>query len=449
MIDIITFLKTQVATNQFFSGAVGGGVILGILAYFREWPKKILTFISNRFITSVSIDNSDRLFEPFLKWLAEQNYDRFAKNYNATKVHGRDLSTDQNPDNVPSRPRAWTEKEKDKNHVYALLPNSGTFFFWWSARFIIMNLSKGTPLAQTNGHNKPVIPITVKLTMLGGRAVTKKLLEEIKNYDVDVNQQEDIYFYVAAGEDCYWKNYGTIPSRPLDSVVMDGTELIDTANDIQQFMNNQVFYFERGIPYRRGYLFYGPAGTGKTSAIKAVACVANKHVYYISFSNKMTDSSFTELVGEVATNSILVMEDVDCLFGEDRTLKASVNFSTILNTIDGFLARDGVILIMTTNYPEKLDSALIRAGRIDYKVKFTNCTHNQLVKMFNKFYPNDSTYSQAFAEIINNFSRQYSPAEIQELLMHFFKKPAKELIDLLQEKQEDVFRTQIVHNGCI
>ncbi len=47
---------------------------------------------------------------------------------------------------------------------------------------------------------------------------------------------------------------------------------------------------------------------------------------------------------------------------------------------------DGRMLIITTNYPEKLDKALIRPGRIDLKVKFEPCTTDNIVKMFNHYF---------------------------------------------------------------
>jgi chaperone BCS1 len=41
--------------------------------------------------------------------------------------------------------------------------------------------------------------------------------------------------------------------------------------DVEHFLSHPNWYIDRGIPYRRGYLLYGPPGSGKTSAIMALA----------------------------------------------------------------------------------------------------------------------------------------------------------------------------------
>jgi chaperone BCS1 len=48
-------------------------------------------------------------------------------------------------------------------------------------------------------------------------------------------------------------------------------------------------------------------------------------------------------------------------------------------------------LIMTTNYPEKLDSALIRPGRVDLQIKFTLATREQISEIFRRMYSTDDT----------------------------------------------------------
>jgi len=45
-----------------------------------------------------------------------------------------------------------------------------------------------------------------------------------------------------------------------------------------------------------------------------------------------------------------------------------------LNVLDGILEIDGRMLIITTNYPEKIDEALLRPGRIDIKIELKEAT---------------------------------------------------------------------------
>ena len=51
-----------------------------------------------------------------------------------------------------------------------------------------------------------------------------------------------------------------------------------------------------------------------------------------------------------------------------------LTLASLLEVLDGVMEMDGRMMIITTNYPDKLDKALIRPGIIDLKVKFIPCT---------------------------------------------------------------------------
>ena len=93
------------------------------------------------------------------------------------------------------------------------------------------------------------------------------------------------------------------------------------------------------------------------------------------------------------------MEDIDALFGKDRTKKHSdcpLTFSGLLNGLDGVGNPDGQIFILSTNFVDQLDSALIRSGRVDLHVEFPLAIDEQIVKMFELFYPEATDMSPAF-----------------------------------------------------
>ena len=58
--------------------------------------------------------------------------------------------------------------------------------------------------------------------------------------------------------------------------------------------------------------------------------------------------------------------------------------------VDGVASHEGRVLVMTTNFPDKLDEALIRPGRIDMKVAFTNATRSQICELFTRMYSPDT-----------------------------------------------------------
>lgn len=67
-------------------------------------------------------------------------------------------------------------------------------------------------------------------------------------------------------------------------------------------------------------------------------------------------------------------------------LNPGVSLSGLLNAIDGVASQEGRLLLMTTNYPEKLDDALVRPGRIDLKINFGLASKQQIRELFLRMY---------------------------------------------------------------
>ena len=139
-----------------------------------------------------------------------------------------------------------------------------------------------------------------------------------------------------------------------------------------------------GFHLRRTFLFHGIPGTGKTSLIYTIASHFNLDICFLNITNDLDDNSFTRAITNLPDNSILVLEDIDALFIE-RDSKCSVSFSTLLNVLDGMLKKQKLLTFMTTNYKDRLDSALKRSGRIDYDLEFTYASKNQIKKMYEHF----------------------------------------------------------------
>merc|ERR1712233_61909 len=121
---------------------------------------------------------------------------------------------------------------------------------------------------------------------------------------------------------------------------------------------------------------------------------------------KMTDESFKSCIQRAPTNSLIVLEDIDALFNKDRSKKnvnCPLTFSGLLNGLDGVGNPDGQIFIMTTNYVDRLDTALIRSGRVDIHCQFPLATDEQLRKMFLLFYPESVDNASLFVRQIRKY----------------------------------------------
>ena len=151
-------------------------------------------------------------------------------------------------------------------------------------------------------------------------------------------------------------------------------------------------------------------------------------LYSLSISSwGMSDDTLLDLLSSVKKNSIVLFEDIDAATRsreqiEELTKKSNgpeqdiphtgVTLSGLLNAIDGIGATEGYILVMTTNYAEKLDDALIRPGRIDYKIPFTWATSDQIQRMFVRFYPDKAEKAVPFSELLAGHN--ISMARLQE-----------------------------------
>lgn len=241
----------------------------------------------------------------------------------------------------------------------------------------------------------------------------------------------------------YWGELSSLPKRPIDSVILDKKVKDDIIKDIQSFIESEHEYIEKGIPYKRNYLLEGRPGTGKTSLIFAIASYLVMDLCVMNFSSGLDDINFMDAVSNMNDNSILVLEDIDCIFGDRREIsKCNISFGSILNTLDGIGRKHKLITFMTTNYVERLDSALLRPGRIDYKISMDFCSEQQVKLMYDNLINNNKENdSLDFYKEIKD--RKFTTALLQKFLFKYrnenikkILKNLKEFTDLCENKEE-------------
>jgi len=207
-----------------------------------------------------------------------------------------------------------------------------------------------------------------------------------------------------------WESATQLPPRTMDSVILAEGQAELIVNDLQDFLDDEKRYSEIGIPYHRGYLFYGPPGTGKTSFAKALGRHFNKSIAYLSLKDIEKDSTLLQLIANVR-NAILVLEDIDVYSAAtSREDGAGASLSALLNALDGITTPHGLITIMTTNHEDKLDPALIRSGRIDFKMKIDYARSEQVERLYERFYEKRMTMKDEI------FDLSISMSDIAEIL---------------------------------
>lgn len=248
------------------------------------------------------------------------------------------------------------------------------------------------------------------------RCKNQEILEKfIKTCNEEKNEIEDVTNIHITNEYGEWYSYSKIPSRDIKSIYIDNQIKTKIISDIEHFLVSEKQYNKFGIPYKRTYLLTGPPGNGKTSLIKGLCKHLKRDLSMISISKKFDNDSLLISIKDLGKNNILLIEDIDSLF-EKRVAtndNPSITFSNLINVLDGFLYKEGAIIFMTTNHPEKLDHALLRIGRIDMifeinypnkiniKQLFFDLLETKNEEQFNKFYENIKNKKISMSSIIN------------------------------------------------
>lgn len=113
-----------------------------------------------------------------------------------------------------------------------------------------------------------------------------------------------------------------------------------------------------------------------------------------------------------------------------------LDLSAILNILDGTLETPGRMLIITSNYPEKLDHALIRPGRIDLILEFKKASREVVTEMYECFFEADP--ANEMIEKIEEY--QWTPAEVAQIMFKNYGDPQQALIDLAENIPSEYFK---------
>lgn len=163
--------------------------------------------------------------------------------------------------------------------------------------------------------------------------------------------------------------YDAIKSADVAGLVLRGSLKEDILADVTRFFAARETYARYGVAWKRGILFAGPPGNGKTHAVKALVNAVGRPCLYVkSFRGKEGPDEFgmrsVFAQARASAPCILVLEDLDALVTDE-------NRSFFLNEMDGFAANGGVLTLATTNHPERLDAAIAdRPSRFDRTYRF-------------------------------------------------------------------------------
>lgn len=215
-----------------------------------------------------------------------------------------------------------------------------------------------------------------------------------------------------------WESYETGNYKNFTNIIMSKARRDSLENDVKTFLSGEEEYKRRGVSWCRGYLFHGEPGCGKTSLIKAIANEARMNIYCMDLAIFKDDQEMRSMFRQIPAKSVVVFEDIDAssdiVKKRDEKGNASespddivdlstgvlkiakekkISFSALLNELDGIACSHGRIIIMTTNHVDLLDPALIRPGRIDFKMELKKATLEE-IRMALRLYKADDLLSE-------------------------------------------------------
>jgi len=401
MFDALKYILS--GQHQFASDGLLLMVVGGLGVYMRAIPQRVWEWFVGQTTLMITVKDDDAAFMWVKEWFLEQKF--------LTRIRRVDVDTTL------------------RREQLALIPAQGDHWFWYSGRPFRVEFYRSQE--PTGWPSKRSELLTFRTIGRRQSFLKKFVAEVVVCHQRTVASASSLYV-----RDKYWERVQAYTPRLLESVILRPGEKEDLVQDIEKFKAAKDRYYQLGVPYHRGYLFYGPPGTGKTSLVSALAANFGMSIYAINLTD-FNDKTLMKAVHDVPPNSVILFEDIDCMKTGNARIdpdewarkqmpegpndkadpldRLGVTLSGLLNVLDGFHAPENVLFVMTTNKIETLDQALLRPGRIDYRLFLGKAGEEQKIELYRRFFPRASTAEAR--EFVKSYHSAETMAEFQGLLL--------------------------------
>ncbi|RMZ68119.1 mitochondrial chaperone bcs1 [Pyrenophora seminiperda CCB06] len=336
---------TSLVLNQFFPGfglvsdllarylGVDVSLLLRVLLFF--WAliyggtiiySQVYDYVLCYFVSTMHVSSEDDLFETVMAWVAAHSMTQGSREIKAGTDYQYWYSDDENEENdntvfVNQHAGIFNYSAFSRNIAPRYEPSYGNLPFRHNGRWFMLSHTTSDPVSGGTVREK----FTVRCL---GRSTQplKDLLADIKNKSIGKQHRLTVVWRPTNGlEDRYWERTVSRATRPISTVSLDLEQKVKIVRDINEYLQPETarWYAARGIPHRRGYLFHGPPGTGKTSLSFALAGIFGLDVYSLSLNEAgITETSLNRLFKRLPRRCVVLLEDIDSagLRREDSTL---------------------------------------------------------------------------------------------------------------------------------
>ncbi|KAF8695643.1 P-loop containing nucleoside triphosphate hydrolase protein, partial [Rhizoctonia solani] len=436
------FSKSFNALSPHVRDSTSGILIGAVIDVTRRIFDALWSWISTNCTVTATFESGNEAFEWISEWLAQQPGYTSSRDFDViARPRTRTLSSIAVPSPGMSALYSKHSAPHNDGSLAQYLPShDNRLWMFYGSRLMRVQRSRMS-MKEDYGPGYNIEKITLTLFTFSRTALHELIEKAAQEHRARDLAEIQIHIGDQYGN---WRRLSSKPHRDFGSVVLEPEVKRQLLEDANEFLGNERWYADRGIPYRRGYLLYGTPGSGKSSSIHALASELRLDIYIVPLSLKTIDDSvLADLISNTPDRCILLYEDIDAAFIDRSTAppvqatnhrgesveKSGVTLSGLLNTIDGVQAQEGRLLFATTNHPERLDPALSRPGRMDVKIEYSHATRWQAEQLFRLFYPAEPNSEK---EIMDNYAKEYadtippgkfSVAHLQGYLMRYKGQP--------------------------
>ncbi|KIX06380.1 uncharacterized protein Z518_04356 [Rhinocladiella mackenziei CBS 650.93] len=217
--------------------------------------------------------------------------------------------------------------------------------------------------------------------ILGNKAAVRTLVATAGRYQSILH--DEIWVFNQG----FWRKdpllYRSIMKSHWEDVILDQEMKDDLIETAQRFFDSRDQYDRLRVPWKRGIIFHGPPGNGKTISIKATMHMLYNRTPPIPTLYVQTLVSFVPPEFSIETIFTKARQEAPCylVFEDLDSLVTDQTRSFFLNAVDGLSENEGILMVGSTNHLERLDPGIAkRPSRFDRKYLFPNPNFDQRVK---------------------------------------------------------------------